>query len=126
MYGVVYDLTLNVANTESCGTGGGARQVAVRLGSFGCAATRCYDGWAALISGSEQDGTKREAVYHHIVTTPESRVYELGRFAIAPCYKKVLRLVMMIPGLSSIPQALFFTTVPDSEPGAAYPSLCGH
>jgi hypothetical protein len=121
MYGTLYDLTVNIANTETCSARGPARHVAVRLGSFGCGTTRCYDGWAAMIA---RQGDSDQAVYHHVVTTAESRVHELGRFRIDPCYKKVVRIMMMMPGLSSIPQSLFFETVPESAP-APTTDACG-
>jgi len=104
MYGTNFDVRALITNPLQS-----KKTVAVNLVSFGCAASRCYDGWVGITARDDEQILPQG--YKRVLTTPESRVFELGRVEVNPGQTKTVRLLTMIPGLSSIPQALTFTDV---------------
>ncbi len=93
MYGNVYDLRLRLRHD---GQGSDSRTVRVALASYGAGApSRFWDG-AALVDGD-------------VVTvrcTPSQRVATLTEVAVPPGQEGVVHIRAMVPGLTSIPQAL--------------------
>jgi hypothetical protein len=98
MYGVVYDLTVRLVNRDP------ARPRTVRAG-FGSIVnadlSRYWDGVG-----------RRDAVPLDLRHTPDARTTPLGEFALAPGETRSVHLEAMVPGLTSIPQALLFESVP--------------
>lgn len=94
MYGVVYDLSVQLAHD-----GADDRPRTVRLGmrSYGAGApSRFWDG-LALVDGAPV----------HLLCTPSARDAELGRVTLAPGEERVVRVRAMVPGLTAVPQGLF-------------------
>jgi hypothetical protein len=97
MYGNVYDLDIELSHD---GEGAGARKVGLVFASLVTAnISRYWDG-VGLVDG-------KEVILTH---TPKSPTTLLKEVTLAPGEKKVVRFQAMVPGLASIPQALFLVS----------------
>ncbi|MBM4376122.1 MAG: DUF3370 family protein [Deltaproteobacteria bacterium] len=97
MYGNVYDLDVELAHD---GEGSMPRKVGVVFASLVTAdISRYWDG-VGLVDG-------KEVILTH---TPKSATTLLKEVTLAPGEKQVVRFQAMVPGLASIPQALFLVS----------------
>jgi hypothetical protein len=98
MYGVVYDLTVRLVNRDPAAR----RTVRAGFGSIVNAdLSRYWDGVGRL------DGVPLDLRH-----TPDARTTPLAEFALAPGETRSVHLEAMVPGLTSIPQALLLETLP--------------
>ena len=98
MYGNVYDLTVRLTNRDPAA----ARRVRLQFASLAQGnLSRYWDG-AALLDERVVD------VRH----TPDDRTTDLADVRLAPGEARAVRLRAMVPGLTSIPQALLFESLP--------------
>jgi hypothetical protein len=98
MYGNVYDLTVRLTNRDPAA----ARRVRLQFASLVQGnLSRYWDG-AALLDERVVD------VRH----TTDDRTTDLADVRLAPGEARAVRLRAMVPGLTSIPQALLFESLP--------------
>jgi hypothetical protein len=110
MYGNVYDLTLRLRHD---GAGASARRVRVSFASLSTGTpSRWWDG-AGIFNGMLEWILNKRATRagEPWLPTEEIRVDVLGEVLVEPGITRNVDFRAMVPGLTSIPQALFLETV---------------
>jgi hypothetical protein len=97
MYGNVYDLDIELSHDAE---GSAPRNVRVVFASLVTANISRYGGGVGLVDG-------KELILTH---TPKSPTTTLAELTLKPGQKRWLRFQAMVPGLASIPQALYLVS----------------